>query len=216
QVRFTLVMLAICVMALTGLLLMQRDVRKASLLTSLGGGLLVLAISWVAMSGGDVVTKRFMSLVEEDPGSVYKNSRGGFIQEAFEVVLWENPVGYGLGWWGMMYAIFGSPSQPSPIWCEVMIPAWMYDGGIPLFVGYVGALAVTMMDLLRVAFGCPDKELAYWAAVVFAFNLSILASCFSFVAFLSPFGIPYWLLAASVHAADARVRLAKKGAVAPA
>ena len=32
-----------------------------------------------------------------------------------------------------------------------MIPAWVYDGGFPLLILYVGAITVTMFDTLRIA-----------------------------------------------------------------
>ena len=38
------------------------------------------------------------------------------------------------------------------------------------------------------------------------FNLSIVATCFSFVPFLAPIGVQFWLLSATLHAADARTR----------
>ena len=63
-----------------------------------------------------------------------------------------------------------------------------------------------MYDSLRIALTCKDRELAYWAAVVVASNLSIIATCFSYVTFLSPIGLQFWLLAAALHAADLRTR----------
>jgi hypothetical protein len=203
QVRFTIVMLGVCLVALTALLALQRNYRQVALLGILGGGVILGASAWVVRSSGSQVTERLMTLFTSDPAKLYHESRGGFVQHAFEEVLWDYPLGYGLGWWGMIYASFGNPLEPSPIWVEVMWPAWIYDGGFPLLIAYVGAIAAAMLDSLRITLRCKDREIAYWGAVIVAFNLSILATCFSFVAFLSPIGIQFWLLSAALHAAAA-------------
>ena len=39
----------------------------------------------------------------------------------------------------MIYASFGNTGVPTKVWVEVMWPAWIYDGGFPLLIGYVGA-----------------------------------------------------------------------------
>jgi hypothetical protein len=161
-------------------------------------------------SAGDAVSQRFASLFAEDPATVYFQNRGGFVRQAFEQVLWEYPLGYGMGWWGMINNYFGRKDIASPIWVEVMWPAWIYDGGFPLLIGYVGSIAVAMFDSFRIALTCEDREFAFWAAVIVASNLGILATCFSFVTFVSPFGIQFWLHAAALHAAARRARPARK------
>jgi hypothetical protein len=42
--------------------------------------------------------------------------------------------------------------------------------------------------------------------VIVAYNLSIVANCFSYVTFLSSLGPPFWLFSAMLHAADAQAR----------
>ena len=180
-------------------------------LATLGAVVVLGASLWVARSSGSAVTERLMTLFTSDPGKLYHESRGGFVQHAFEEVIWEHPLGYGMGWWGMTNVSFGDPSVPSKVWVEVMVPAWVYDGGFPLLIGYVGALGVAMYDSTRIALTCKDRDLAYWAAVIVAFNLSIVATCFSFVPFLAPIGLQFWLLSAALHAADARSRRAVAG-----
>lgn len=210
QVRSSLVMLAICLIALTALCALRRNYRQAALLT-VGGAVLILgAFAWVVGSAGDAVSQRFASLFAEDPATVYLQNRGGFVRQAFEQVLWEHPLGYGMGWWGMINHYFGRKDIASPIWVEVMWPAWIYDGGFPLLIGYVGSIAVAMFDSFRIALTCEDREFAFWAAVIVASNLGILATCFSFVTFVSPFGIQFWLHAAALHAAARRARPARK------
>jgi hypothetical protein len=122
----------------------------------------------------------------------------------------ENPLGYGLGWWGMVHMAFRDPRRLSSVWVEVMFQGWAIDGGIPLVVGYFGAVVVAMLDSLRIALTSPDREVTFWAAVVAAQNLSVVALCFSYPAFLSPGGMQFWLLAAALHAADAQARAAAR------
>jgi hypothetical protein len=201
HVRAAMVMLAICLAVLTALLVAQKNYRQAVLLASGGAVLLAVALAWVASSVGGAVTERFMTLVQGDPVQLYKNSRGAFVQQAFEDLLVRYPLGYGMGWRGMINAYFGDPHRPSSVWVEVMWSAWVVDGGFPLLLAYVGALGAAMFDSVRIALTCRDRELAYWAAVIVAANLSVLADCFSFVPFLAPIGVQFWLLAAALHSA---------------
>ncbi len=102
----------------------------------------------------------------------------------------------------MIHAIFGNREIASPIWVEVMWPAWIIDGGFPLLIAYLGAIAAAMFDSLRIARRSKDPDLRFWGAVVVASNLSALATTFSFITFLTPMGMQFWLLAGMLHAAD--------------
>ena len=212
QVRMSMVMLIVCFVVLGVLLLLQGNLRIA--LTLVGGTVALLggALVWVGQSMGGQVFERFGSLLTEDPAALYQKSRGLYVEDALGRILWEYPLGYGLGWWGTVYAIFADPNRVSPVWVEVMIPAWVYDGGFPLLVGYGGAVVVAILSSLRVALTSHDRELAFWAAVVAAQNLGIAASCFSYVTFLTALGAQFWMLAAVIYTADAMTRTAPKPA----
>ena len=204
QVRMTLAMLAIALSLLTLVFLIQRDYRRAVLLGFGGFALILGAFAWVAATSGSDVTKRFAAMVDEDPGKVYYSSRGMFVQFALQDLLWRMPLGGGLGRWGQVHDSFGD-GKDDPIWVEVMIPAWVVDGGLPLLLLYPIALMMAMFDSIRIAIRSKDRELRYWAAVVVAMNAGVIATCFSFVSFLAPIGLPFWLFAAALHSADARV-----------
>jgi hypothetical protein len=206
HVRSALVMLAFCLVALTGLFVLQKNYRQAALLATAGGTVVLGALAWTIATGGSAVVHRFASLINTNPARLYYGSRGIFVEQALGDVLWRYPLGYGMGWWGMIYASFGNLAVPSNVWVEVMVPAWVYDGGFPLLIGYVGALAAAMYDSLRIALTCKDRAIAYWAAVIVASNLSVLATCLSYVTFISPMGVQFWLLAATLHAAGARAQ----------
>ena len=68
-----------------------------------------------------------------------------------------------------------------------------------------------MYDSARIALTTPDREVAFWGAVIVAFNLSVVAACFSYVPFLTPIGAQFWLLSAALHAADRRARAVRRG-----
>jgi hypothetical protein len=201
QVRMTLAMLAVALALLTLVFLLQRDFRRAGFL-GLGGAALILgSFAWVVSTSGTEAFKRFTDLVEDDPTKVYYSSRGMFVQAAFTTLIWTMPLGNGLGNWGMINEYFGVP-RPDAYWVEVMIPAWIVDGGIPLLVLYGGALAAAMFDSLRISLKGRDPDLRYWAALIVAMNMGVIATCFSFVAFLAPLGLPFWLFSAALHDAD--------------
>jgi hypothetical protein len=211
QARAPMVMLFVCVVGLVVLFVMRGYSRQAMLL---GVGSVVMLFSaavWVVSAVGDVGTKRFMSLVEERPDELYGRARGGFVQETFDTLIWQSPLGSGLGRWGQAYSYFGDTAagysgDRGQVWVEVQWPGWVVDGGIPLMVMYVVAIALAMLDTLRIARTSKDTELAYWASVIFTLNLSIVAGTFSACPFVAPYGIGFWAMAAAVHAADLRVR----------
>jgi hypothetical protein len=120
-------------------------------------------------------------------------------------MIWENPLGQGIGRWGTIGGTFGNPSDPG-LFVEVMIQAWVVDGGIPLLLFYGTAITLAMINTFRIALRSRDGEIRFWAAVVFASNLSVIATCFSYVTFVATIGMQFWLLSAVVHAADCRLR----------
>src|SRR5262249_11484585 len=83
----------------------------------------------------------------------YYRARGNYVQEAFTRLLWEGPLGYGPGRWGQVNAYFGDPSigwggTNGAMWVEVMWPAWVVGGGLPLPVGYVTAIALALRAVI--------------------------------------------------------------------
>jgi hypothetical protein len=207
NVRVTMVMLVISMITLAVLLVLQGNYRKAALLTAGGAGLLVGAMAWAVRTAGTRVFDRFFTVVEHGPFDSFLTARGGLVGEGLNALV-TNPIGYGLGWWGQINGLFSIPGKISPVWVEVMVQAFAYDGGLPLMIGYVGAITVALYDSTRIALTTRDRALAFWAVVITALNLSIAASCFSFVTFLSPVGLNFWILSAALNAADAQSRLA--------
>lgn len=206
QVRLTLIMTVVGIVVVTIIFTLRGNVRQAAMLAFGGAGTLAAALAYVVGKAGKSALNRFATLVADDPTSFFAKNRGGFVRHALEVVLPDNPLGFGLGWWGMTHGLFRDPSRISPVWVEVMIAAWVFDGGVPLIVGYGGAVLVALYDTGRIALTTRDPDLGFWAAVALALNIGIAASAFSFVTFLSPMGLTFWLLAGLVHAADRQVQ----------
>ena len=66
-----------------------------------------------------------------DPLSVYNGARGAQMDITFNELLFEHPLGAGLGRWGMAAAYFGTYSGvETSIWAEIQFTGWMIDGGV--------------------------------------------------------------------------------------
>jgi hypothetical protein len=210
QIRAALVMEFVCVIALIGLFSMRGHFRQASLL-AIGSVILVIGgASWVVSAVGEAGIRRFFTLIDERPDKLYQGARGGFVSHTFNTLIWEYPLGAGMGRWGQAYGYFGDHSPPTgsdngQLWAEVQWPAWVIDGGIPLAVLYVIAMALAMLDTLRVVMSTKSKELTYWGATIWAMSLSIVALTFSSCPFVANTGITFWLLSAVLHSANQRV-----------
>ena len=163
-------------------------------------------------SGGWKVLERFAKLLADNPAAVYHENRGKFMEGTLTDMTWQFPLGGGLGRWGQVYYNFGDKTKRgpatgfngSPIWVEIQWTGWLVDGGIPLMLGYTAALAVAMLAVDRVMRTTQDRELSYWAAVIFALCVSVLIGTFGYQAFLSPMGLQFWALSAALYAADAQ------------
>lgn len=220
QVRFTLILLVVGILAMVVLLAMRRDWRKLMLLGVCTVVLAVGGIGWVMQSGGTVVTKRFFTLLDERSDTVYYNNRGKFVEYALTVALPEYPLGAGLGRFGTMNGYFGDPLAPPSrgyIWCETQIEGWIIDGGGPLLFGSAGAIITAMVTATSMALRRRDEELGYWAAVVAVLGLFSALSALGNMAFLSFLGLQFWILMGALFGADAVARDAarRSGSAAP-
>ena len=150
HVRVTMIMLIISMVALALLLAMHGQYGKAVALTAGGSAMLVVAMMWAGANVGTRVFERLFVVIEQGPVGYSIQSRGGYAYDGI-VQLFEHPLGYGLGWWGQIYSLFPIPNKISPVWVEVMIQAWVYDGGVPLWLGYVGAIVLALYGSTRIA-----------------------------------------------------------------
>jgi hypothetical protein len=211
QVRALVVMTGIAVLVVAVMLAWRRDVaRFAGLAATVA--IMVLAGWGVATSlAGATVSRRMGSLIRDRPGAVYYNERGHFLQDALTNQLPNAPFGSGLGRWGMTASYF--PSRQStdsrPIWVEIQWAAWIVDGGIPLLLAYVSAVAIALLTAWRIARGPRDPaapDLPFWATIVFAHGVGAAALTFSYPIFVSQTGMEFWLLNAAVFSAARTLR----------
>jgi hypothetical protein len=218
HVRVALVTLVICAAVLTIVLAIRRIwVRttnrawrryEAGTLTRLLAVLGVVAFfgfSWAIAVGGNGVAARFATLTASDPGTVYHQNRGRFIEYSINELLPQYPLGAGLGRWGMMNHYFGdnSDSNSSMIWAEEQITAWLLDGGVPLIIVYLWAIVTAILFAYRLSLAQIDPELAIMAAVICAYDVGALATCLDGPFFGSQSGMEFWMLNAVLFAVAA-------------
>ena len=216
--RVSVVTLTICAAVVTLILTVRRArVRatrpswrryEAGMLTRLLVALGVVAFfgfSWAIAVGGSGIVERFGTLTAADPGTVYHENRGRFIEQTIEQLLPKYPLGAGLGRWGMMNNYFGDNSDPNTamVWAEEQFTAWLLDGGVPLILAYLYAALATVSFAYRLSLSRIDPEMAIFAAVICAYDVGALAICFSYPFFGSQGGMEFWMINAVLFAAAA-------------
>jgi hypothetical protein len=216
HVRASLVMLIVCAGVLTVVLAIRRARVRATLpawrrseagtltrLLVVIGVVAFFGFTWAIAVGGNGVAERFSTLTASDPGNVYHQNRGHFIESSIKDILPEYPLGAGLGRWGMMNHYFGDNSDPKTamIWAEEQFTAWLVDGGVPLILAYLFAIAVAILFAFRLALKRIDPELAIMAAVICAYDVGAVASSLGYPFFGSQSGMEFWMLNAALFAA---------------
>ena len=221
MVRSALMLVAVGGLSLLGFLVLQRDLRRATILAVAGGAVLAGSLAWAGRDGGQEIISRFASLLEDDLSSTYYKNRGHFLTETLHDAFTRFPLGAGLGRWGMMYDYFGNHSFDfgrgrGPLWAEIQWTAWMYDGGLPLMLVNAVALAAALINTARIGLTSPDRELRFWGAVTWAATLPVAIQTVGSMPFVTGAGVQFWLLSAALHAADGRARWRRRQAHAQA
>jgi hypothetical protein len=146
--------------------------------------------------GGTAITDRVNSLTAENPGEVYQKNRGQFLVYTIDEVLPNYPLGAGPGRWGMMFYYFGDPSNTKnpALWAEIQWTGWIYDGGVALVLLYTLAIALAFRVSYKIALNERSAELATLAAVVFAYDVGVLAATFDSCFFIGGGGLDFWML----------------------
>lgn len=200
QVRSLLVMTGICAVTLAAVLAMSGRFSRtvaAGVVVTLGA---ILAFMLAYSVGGKAVTARLETLTARDATEVYYLNRGIFLEDTINRLLPMYPLGAGLGRWGMVHRYFGGGSEG--LWAEIQWTAWLYDGGVPLILAYLGAIVTATWSCFRLALRSAGEELNIWAATLVAYNVGALALCFNYPFFMGTSGIEFWLLnAALLHTA---------------
>ena len=203
QVRAVLVMVAAAVLALASILAVRGENRKLILLLGGVGLVALLGFSLAVAIGGSSVTNRLSTFTEGGASDMYYRNRGHFLQDTIDDLLPQYPLGAGLGRWGMMNLYFADHNDPRRpmLWAEIQWTGWLLDGGMPLVLAYLTALALAFRTAIKLALSSTPGELWLWAGVVVAYNLGALAMTFDYPFFNSQGGLELWLLNGALFAA---------------
>lgn len=200
QVRISLVMTVMMMAIYTFTTFRQGRLGRASQFGILAGAIVLGGFVIALALGGPVIRDRVMTLLGADPIAVYQGARGVQLSITFSEMLFEHPLGAGVGRWGMAAVYFGNFTQLSrPLWAEIQFTGWMIDGGILMIVLYCGALLVTALTQWKVAMLEAYPRLNTCAAAVLSANLGTAVLIFSFTPFVTQIGIQYWFLAGALH-----------------
>ena len=204
EIRSILIITVISVIALAAVQFFQGRLSRAATLAILAPWIAVGCLFWIKSVGGDAATDRLRTLTAAAPGSVYYRNRGVFIEHSLLEELPKYPLGAGLGRYGMMYSHFGD-KRIRPLYAEVQLTAWLYDGGLLLvLLGYT-AVGIACYVSLRLAISRrSDPLLRDYAAVIAALNIGWLAITFNYPLFLGQGGMIFWLLNGALFATAQR------------
>ena len=202
QVRSMLVMICACMMAAAAVRLRYGRIAHTAWIAGAAAVLVIGSFSWAVAVGGDSIVERFQSMLDVGVVQSYQDNRGIFLSYTFQELLYEYPLGAGLGRWGMMSAYFGEPTnwQFPPLWAEIQLTGWLYDGGVLLWACYAGAIGSATYHTYRIA-GLSDTHLSDLATMVLTVQVLIIGLCFTGPVFNTQTGIVFWLLSASVFGA---------------
>jgi hypothetical protein len=169
--------------------------------------LVVGSFTWALAIGGDAVAERFFSITDEGLISSVRTNRGHFVEYTLNHLLYEYPLGAGVGRWGMMTVYFSDPqalNAPEPIYVEIQMTGWLLDGGVLMWLFYGAALVAALRYAYRRSVAAADRETTQAARLVFCFLLIIVGVSFAGPAFNTQLGIQFWFLFAALHGSQAR------------
>ena len=194
-------------------LFLRRDFRSLTILATIGLAIFVAALGWVIRNGGAEVLKRFEALVDKSSTKVYSENRGVFLESVFNELIWDYPLGSGLGHWGTTNLYFGHPRKD--IYSEIQFQAWVYDGGIPLMVAYSVAAVLTIWHVFRISIRTRNQEFAKVACTIVGMAMGILVSGLSGMPFISSAGLQFWLILGAVIGASSHEASAARSTARP-
>jgi hypothetical protein len=200
QVRSMLLMCLGCMAAMAVIRLRQGRVVQSGWIAVIGGGLALAGFAWAVNVGGDVIYDRFFGITETGVVQTFRQNRGLFLEHTLSESVFEYPFGAGLGRWGMMTVYFSEPSNwlyPA-LHAEIQLTGWLFDGGLPLWLFYGGAIVLALRHSYRVAVHGTDR-LADCASIIFSIQLFIAGLCLTGPVFNTQFGIVFWLLTAVLY-----------------
>ena len=212
QVRSMLVMLCFCMMAAGAVRLRTGRVAHTVWILGSAAAVVLASFTWAVAVGGESIIERFQSVLEVGVVQSYQENRGIFLTYTLQELLYEYPFGAGIGRWGMMSAYFGEPTnwRFPPLWAEIQLTGWLYDGGFFLLLCYSAAIGTAAHHAYRIAIST-ETHVSDLATMVLSVQVLVIGLCFTGLVFNTQMGIVFWLLSASVYGAERTVRLEEHG-----
>jgi hypothetical protein len=200
QVRSLTVMAVLSIVTLAAVRLRQGRVLQGSWIVVGAVVLVAGSFAWAVALGGESLADRFWGLIETGVLTSFQENRGLFLEYTLRELLFQFPLGAGLGRWGMMHVYFGDPAmwQSPPIHVEIQITGWLLDGGVPMWLFYGGALVSAVRFSYALATRGVTESLQYFATVALAIQLTIIGLCFTGPAFNTQLGILFWTVTAAL------------------
>ena len=181
-----------------------------------GGALVAGAYIWAVAVGGDSLVNRFSGLFDSGVVQTFQDERGAVLTYTLSELLFEYPLGAGIGRWGMMHVYFGDASmwEAPPIHVEIQPTGWLLDGGIPLWLTMGGAIAAGLLASYRAAVRATGS-MQESATAILCLQIVLLTMCLTGPAFNTQLGIQYWAFSAALWGPlfGAEERLARREAL---
>jgi hypothetical protein len=203
QVRSMLLMLFGCMVAMAVVRLRQGRIVQSGWIIASAVALTAGSFVWAGTVGGEALEERYRGIVDSGLLRTYQENRGFFLTYTLQELVFEYPLGGGLGRWGMMSAYFAEPENwrhPS-VHAELQLTGWLYDGGVLMWVFYPVALFLAMRYSYRLATD-PNGALSEAAITVFAVQMLLVGLCFTGPVFNSQLGMMFWLTTAMLYGAQ--------------
>ncbi len=129
----------------------------------------------------------------------FRRSAASLLTYTLSELLFEYPLGAGLGRWGMMHVYFGDSSmwEAPPIHVEIQPTGWLLDGGIPLLLAMCGAIIVGVRASYRAAVHATGS-MQESATAILCLQIVLLTMCLTGPAFNTQLGIQYWAFTAAL------------------
>ena len=203
QVRALTVMAAVGVLVFAAVRLRQGRILQGGWIAVGGAALVAASFMWAAAIGGQAIEDRFSGLIETGILDTYQQTRGLFLEYTFRELLFQFPLGAGLGRWGMMQVYFADPSmwQTPPIHVEIQITGWLLDGGVLMWLFYGGALASAGRLAYVSAVNRSTDSLRSLSATILSLQLAIVGLCFAGPVFNTQLGVVFWTVTGALSGA---------------
>jgi hypothetical protein len=204
QVRSLTIMAVLSLLMFAVIRLRQGRLLQGSWIAVGGVAMIAASFAWAVALGGESLSERFAGLLDTGIFTTFQENRGLFLEYTVRELLFQFPLGAGLGRWGMMHVYFGNPAmwQSPPIHVEIQITGWLLDGGFPMWVLYGGAL----LSALRLGYGLAvrgaTESLQYFAMIVLSIQVTIICLCFTGPVFNTQLGILFWTVTAALFGAE--------------